>query len=127
MNLDSHSLVIEQGPNCRDLGERTANATDPMPMIHIPPEIESERVRSQHDEEQSSQRSNEVDGNKHAGKEGGNEEGGSRIQVEELQGDEDNLDEEYELKIGKTARTDTDWTLVGTEDEDEAKAKDYES
>ena len=98
-----------------------------MPMIHSPPEIESERIRSQHGEREICQRSKDVDGNKHAGKEGDKEEGGSRIQVEGLQGDEDNLDEEYELKIGKTARTDTDWTLVGTEDEDEAKAKDYES
>ena len=96
-------------------------------MVHIPSGTGSERIRSQHGEEQSSQRSNEVDGNKHASKEGDIEEGGSRIQVEELQGDEDKGDGEYELKIGKAARTDTDWTLVGTEDEDEAKAKDYES
>ena len=96
-------------------------------MIHIPPRIESERVCSQHGEEQSSQRSNGVESNKYTSKEGDNEEGGSRIQVKELQGDEDNVDEEDELKLGKTARTDTDWTLVGTDDEDEAKAKDYES
>ena len=96
-------------------------------MVQIPPEIGSERVRSQHGEEQISQRSKEVDGNKQASKEGDNKEGGSRIQVEEVHGGEDNVDEDCEPKEVKAIRTDTDWTLVGTEDEDEAKAKDYES
>lgn len=96
-------------------------------MVHIPPEIGSERIRSQRGEGEISQRSKEVDGNKQASKEGDDKEGGSRIQVEEVHGDEDNVDEDYEPKEVKTIRTDTDWTLVGTEDQDEAKAKDYES
>ena len=98
-----------------------------MPMINNPPEMESERVRWQHGEEQVSQRSNEMDGNKHASKEGDKKGGGSRIQVKELQDDENDVDEDLEPKEVKTIRTDTDWTLVGTENEDEAKAKEYGS
>lgn len=87
-------------------------------MVHTAPEIESERIRSQHGEEQICQRSKEVDGNKYASKEGDNKE-----EVEELQADEDNVDEEYEPKKRETTRINTDWTLVGTDDEDEAKGK----
>lgn len=87
-------------------------------MVHTAPEIESERIRSQHGEEQICQRSKEVDGNKYASKEGDNKE-----EAEELQADEDNVDEEYEPKKRETTRINTDWTLVGTDDEDEAKGK----
>lgn len=90
-------------------------------MVHTAPEIESERIRSQHGEEQICQRSKEVDGNKYASKEGDNKE-----EVEELQADEDNVDEEYEPKKRETTRINTDWTLVGADDEDEAKGKVYE-
>ena len=91
------------------------------------PEMESERVRSQHGEGQVSQRSKEVDGNKQASKGAEKEEGGSRIQVEEVQDGENDVEEDLGPKEVKTIRTDTDGTLVGTEDEDEAKAKEYES
>ena len=92
-------------------------------MSDMPRGVESEGIRSQDGEQQRCKQSNKVEGNEHASKEEDDDEGGSEVQVGELQGDESHAGEELEPKIGKATRTDTDWTLVGTDDEDEAKGK----
>ena len=105
------------------MGERITNAPNPIPMVHTPPGIGSEGIRSQPGDEQRCKQSSKVEGNEHASKEENNEEGSSEVQFGELQDDENHLSEELEPKRGKIIRTDTDWTLVGTDDEDEAKGK----
>lgn len=92
-------------------------------MSDMPRGVESEGNRLQDGEQQRCKQSNKIEGNEHAGKEEDDDEGGSEMQVGELQGDESHAGEELEPKIGKATRTDTDWTLVGTDDEDEAKGK----
>lgn len=95
-------------------------------MSDMPRGVESEGICSQHAEEQGCKQSSKVEVNEHACKEEDKEEGGGEVQVGQLQGDESHAGEEFEPKRGKTTRTDTDWTLVGSDDEDEAKGKNDE-
>lgn len=92
-------------------------------MTHIPPGIGSEGTRPQDGEEQRRKQSSKVEVNERASKEEDKEEGGAEVHIKQLQGDENDVGEEFEPKRGKTTRTDTDWTLVGSDDEDEAKGK----
>ena len=91
-------------------------------MSDMPRGIESEGIRLQDGEEQGYKHSSKVNVNEYPSKEEDKEEGGE-VQIEQLQGDGNEVGEEFEPKIGKTTRTDTDWTLVGSDDEDEAKGK----
>ena len=92
-------------------------------MVHIPPGIESEGIRPQDGEEQRHKQSSKVEVNEHTSKEEDEKGDGGEIQAGELQGDEIDVGEGFEPKRGMTTRTDTDWTLVGSDDEDEAKGK----
>ena len=105
------------------MSERIANAPDPIPMIQIPPGIGSEGIRPLDGEEQRRKQSSIVEVNDYPSKEEDKEEGGGEVQTGQLEGDENEVGEEFEPKRGKTTRTDTDWTLVGSDDEDEAKGK----
>ena len=109
------------------MGERIANAPDPIPMIQIPPGIGSEGIRPLDGEEQRRKQSSIVEVNRCPSEEEDKEEGGGEVQTGQLQGDENEVREEFEPKRGRTTRTDTDWTLVGSDDEDEVKGKkDYD-
>ncbi len=92
-------------------------------MSDMPRGVESEGIRSQDTERQCCQQSNKIEGNENASTEAGNKDKNSEVQAGELQGDENNVGEDFEPKRGNTTRTDTDWTLVGTDDEDDAKGK----
>ena len=95
-------------------------------MSDMPRGVEGEEIRSQDGEEHRCKQSSKVDVNEHTSKEEDNEEGGGEMQVGQLQGDESHAGEEFEPKSGKTTRTDTDWTLVGSDNEDESKGKNVE-
>ena len=92
-------------------------------MVQIPPGIGSEGIRPLDTEEQGRKQSSIVEVNEYSSKEEDKEEGGGEVQTGQLQGDENEVGEEFEPKRGKTTRTDTDWTLVGSDDEYEAKGK----
>ena len=96
----------EQGSR-NDQSQRTANATDPIPMADLSQGIPVARVAASGNEPASNERQgDEPQNNKH-------------------QGDENERDQAFVPKTGQDMRTDTDWTLVGDE-EDEGKQKDNE-
>lgn len=92
-------------------------------MVHISPGIGSEGIRPQEGEEQRHKQSSKAEVIERTSKEEDKEEGGGEGQIRWLQGDETGVGEGFEPKRGMTTRTDTDWTLVGSDDEDEAKGK----
>ena len=101
------------------MGEWITNAPDPIPMVQIPARIESEGIRPLDGEEQRRKQSSIVEVSEDPSK----EEGGGEVQTGQPHGDENEVGEEFKPTRGKTTRTDTDWTLVGSDDEDEAKGK----
>ena len=105
------------------MGERIANTPDPIPMVQIPAGLGSEGIRPLDCEEQRRKQSSIVEVSEYPSKEEDREEGGGEVQIGQLQGDENEVGEEFEPKRGQTTRTDTDWTLVGSDDEDEEKGK----
>ena len=92
-------------------------------MSDMPRGVEGEGIRPHNGEEQQNKQSSKAEVNEHTSKEEDEEEDGGEVQIRRLQGDETEVGEEFEPKRGMTTRTDTDWTLVGSDDEDEAKGK----
>ena len=111
MVIDLLVLDTEQGSR-NEQSERTANATDPIPMVDLSQGIPAARVAASNSDNEPARNERR-----------GSERRTNAQQGTNTQGNEHETDQAFVPRTGQDMRTDTDWTLVGDDEDDDNKVE----